>query len=153
MAGSKPVPDQCCLETMACSAQFCCCLCLYCEKHKRRTRLSCLHHHDHRRLQALLLPRRLLRDGQLEASQFRLEPYGEPASPCSSAYSFSAFIDVVYSSSASQCTVHAISRRAAALNDGSEKPMSTRAAGAGGSSSTMMRLYTSDDSPGLKVWV
>lgn len=43
------------------------------------------------------------------------------------------------------------SRRAAALNDGTEKPMSTRAAGAGGSSSTMMRLYTSDDSPGLKV--
>lgn len=73
--------------------------------------------------------------------------------PCSSAYPLSAFTDVVYSSSASQYTVHAISRRAAALNDGSEKPMSTRAAGAGGSSSTMMRLYTSDDSPGLKVWV
>ncbi|KAK9895300.1 Pre protein translocase Sec Sec61-beta subunit [Cystobasidium minutum MCA 4210] len=45
----------------------------------------------------------------------------------------------------------ALRRRAAALNDGTEKPMSTRAAGAGGSSSTMMRLYTSDDSPGLKV--
>jgi len=28
---------------------------------------------------------------------------------------------------------------------------STRAAGAGGSSNTMMRLYTADDSPGLRV--
>ncbi|KAL7006955.1 Arf guanine nucleotide exchange factor sbh1 [Cystobasidiomycetes sp. EMM_F5] len=45
----------------------------------------------------------------------------------------------------------ALRRRAAALNDGSEKPLSTRAAGAGGSSSTMMRLYTNDDTPGLKV--
>ncbi|TIA91813.1 hypothetical protein E3P99_00953 [Wallemia hederae] len=31
-----------------------------------------------------------------------------------------------------------------------EKPNSARAAGAGGSSSTMLKLYT-DDSPGLKV--
>ncbi|CAD6565635.1 MAG: Arf guanine nucleotide exchange factor sbh1 [Cyphobasidiales sp. Tagirdzhanova-0007] len=45
----------------------------------------------------------------------------------------------------------ALRRRAAALNEGTEKPLSTRAAGAGGSSSTMMRLYTSDDTPGLKV--
>ncbi|KAK3337420.1 Sec61beta family-domain-containing protein [Cercophora scortea] len=47
----------------------------------------------------------------------------------------------------------AIRRRAAA--DQKEKvanvrPNSTRAAGAGGSSSTMLRLYT-DESPGLKV--
>ncbi|KAF5231740.1 hypothetical protein FAUST_9094, partial [Fusarium austroamericanum] len=47
----------------------------------------------------------------------------------------------------------AIRRRAAA--DQKEKianarPSSTRAAGAGGSSSTMLRLYT-DESPGLKV--
>ncbi|KAJ9161447.1 hypothetical protein NKR19_g2207 [Coniochaeta hoffmannii] len=47
----------------------------------------------------------------------------------------------------------AIRRRAAA--DQKEKlanvrPTSTRAAGAGGSSSTMLRLYT-DESPGLKV--
>ncbi|MCJ1359776.1 MAG: Arf guanine nucleotide exchange factor sbh1 [Icmadophila ericetorum] len=47
----------------------------------------------------------------------------------------------------------AIRRKAAA--DRADKvanarPTSTRAAGAGGSSSTMLRLYT-DDSPGLKV--
>jgi hypothetical protein len=32
------------------------------------------------------------------------------------------------------------------------KPNSTRAAGAGGSSNTMLKLYT-DDSPGLRVYV
>ncbi|GAA97504.1 hypothetical protein E5Q_04182 [Mixia osmundae IAM 14324] len=43
-----------------------------------------------------------------------------------------------------------VRRRAAALKD-PNKPLSTRAAGAGGSSNTMMRLYTSDDTPGLRV--
>ncbi|GAA5865900.1 hypothetical protein JCM5296_005271 [Sporobolomyces johnsonii] len=45
-------------------------------------------------------------------------------------------------------------RRAAALTTGKkdgDAPGSARAAGAGGSSSTMMRLYTQDDNPGLKV--
>ncbi|GAA5968399.1 hypothetical protein JCM11641_007625 [Rhodosporidiobolus odoratus] len=44
-------------------------------------------------------------------------------------------------------------RRAAALTTagkGSDAPGSARAAGAGGSSNTMMRLYT-DEAPGLKV--
>ncbi|KZW01117.1 Pre protein translocase Sec Sec61-beta subunit [Exidia glandulosa HHB12029] len=40
-----------------------------------------------------------------------------------------------------------IRRRATAQAD---KPNSTRAAGAGGSSNTMLKLYT-DDSPGLRV--
>ncbi|KAJ9659141.1 Arf guanine nucleotide exchange factor sbh1 [Neophaeococcomyces mojaviensis] len=47
----------------------------------------------------------------------------------------------------------AIRRRAAADHKESVKnarPSSTRAAGAGGSSGTMLRLYT-DESPGLKV--
>lgn len=46
--------------------------------------------------------------------------------------------------------MHLRSRRAA----GSQvsKPNSTRAAGAGGSSGTMLKLYT-DDSPGLRVYV
>merc|ERR1711939_401822 len=47
----------------------------------------------------------------------------------------------------------AIRRRAAADHKESVKnarPASTRAAGAGGSSGTMLRLYT-DESPGLKV--
>ncbi|KIW70535.1 hypothetical protein PV04_02796 [Phialophora macrospora] len=47
----------------------------------------------------------------------------------------------------------AIRRRAAADHKESVKnarPTSTRAAGAGGSSGTMLRLYT-DESPGLKV--
>ncbi|KAI1610133.1 Sec61beta family-domain-containing protein [Exophiala viscosa] len=47
----------------------------------------------------------------------------------------------------------AIRRRAAADHKESVKnarPASTRSAGAGGSSGTMLRLYT-DDSPGLKV--
>ncbi|KZO90807.1 putative translocon subunit [Calocera viscosa TUFC12733] len=43
------------------------------------------------------------------------------------------------------------SRRAASSKDVAARPNSTRAAGAGGSSSTMMRLYTNDDSAGLKV--
>ncbi|GAA6063569.1 hypothetical protein JCM10212_003148 [Sporobolomyces blumeae] len=44
-------------------------------------------------------------------------------------------------------------RRAAALTAAGKDntPNSPRAAGAGGSSSTMMRLYTQDDNPGLKV--
>ncbi|KAL7271231.1 hypothetical protein RUND412_006020 [Rhizina undulata] len=41
----------------------------------------------------------------------------------------------------------AVNRAAQSAN---ARPASTRAAGAGGSSSTMMRLYT-DESPGLKV--
>ena len=45
-------------------------------------------------------------------------------------------------------------RRKAAADQASKvanaRPASTRAAGAGGSSSTMLRLYT-DESPGLKV--
>ncbi|KAH8813250.1 Sec61beta family-domain-containing protein [Xylogone sp. PMI_703] len=47
----------------------------------------------------------------------------------------------------------AIRRRAAADQKdklANARPSSTRAAGAGGSSSTMLRLYT-DESPGLKV--
>jgi len=47
----------------------------------------------------------------------------------------------------------AIRRKAAADRAdraSNSRPASTRAAGAGGSSSTMMRLYT-DESPGLKV--
>lgn len=47
----------------------------------------------------------------------------------------------------------AIRRRAAADQKekiANQRPNSTRAAGAGGSSSTMLRLYT-DESPGLKV--
>ncbi|KAA8910537.1 Sec61beta family-domain-containing protein [Sphaerosporella brunnea] len=47
----------------------------------------------------------------------------------------------------------AIRRRAAqdrAQKIASTRPSSTRAAGAGGSSSTMLKLYT-DESPGLKV--
>ncbi|KAK4057397.1 Arf guanine nucleotide exchange factor sbh1 [Microbotryomycetes sp. JL221] len=48
-----------------------------------------------------------------------------------------------------------IRRRAAALQSGSKKdvdaPQSMRAAGAGGSTSTMMKLYTQDENPGLKV--
>ncbi|GAA5901165.1 SEC61-beta family protein [Sporobolomyces salmoneus] len=43
-------------------------------------------------------------------------------------------------------------RRAAALTDKKDdSPNSPRAAGAGGSSGTMMRLYTQDDNVGLKV--
>ncbi|KAG8951389.1 Arf guanine nucleotide exchange factor sbh1 [Tulasnella sp. 424] len=41
-------------------------------------------------------------------------------------------------------------RRRAAGSEVSAKPNSTRSAGAGGSSNTMLRLYT-DDSPGLRV--
>lgn len=47
----------------------------------------------------------------------------------------------------------AIRRKAAADykdKTANQRPSSTRAAGAGGSSSTMLKLYT-DDSPGLKV--
>lgn len=53
-----------------------------------------------------------------------------------------------YYQRAHSCFYH--SRRAA----GSQvsKPNSTRAAGAGGSSGTMLKLYT-DDSPGLRVYV
>ncbi|SCV74459.1 BQ2448_8098 [Microbotryum intermedium] len=45
-------------------------------------------------------------------------------------------------------------RRAAALSPtkkDADAPQSLRAAGAGGSSSTMMKLYTQDENPGLKV--
>ncbi|GAA5943812.1 SEC61-beta family protein [Sporobolomyces koalae] len=44
-------------------------------------------------------------------------------------------------------------RRAAALaaDKKDDSPNSPRAAGAGGSTNTMMRLYTQDDNPGLKV--
>ncbi|KAI0315563.1 Pre protein translocase Sec Sec61-beta subunit [Amylostereum chailletii] len=41
-------------------------------------------------------------------------------------------------------------RRRAGASTAASKPNSTRAAGAGGSSNTMLRLYT-DDSPGLRV--
>ncbi|KAM0747283.1 hypothetical protein T439DRAFT_329032 [Meredithblackwellia eburnea MCA 4105] len=44
-----------------------------------------------------------------------------------------------------------IRRRAAALTPKKEDSGSLRAAGQGGSSSTMMRMYTNDDNPGLKV--
>lgn len=45
-----------------------------------------------------------------------------------------------------------IRRRAANLpSKQAERPNSTRAAGHGGSSNTMMRLYTQDDHVGLKV--
>ncbi|KAF8417231.1 Sec61beta family-domain-containing protein [Tirmania nivea] len=44
----------------------------------------------------------------------------------------------------------AIRRRNAADRAANARPASTRAAGAGGSSSTMLKLYT-DESPGLKV--
>ena len=44
----------------------------------------------------------------------------------------------------------ALRRRAAALGEDQGKVSSPRAAGAGGSNATMMRLYTSDESPGLK---
>lgn len=44
------------------------------------------------------------------------------------------------------------SRRAAGASSQEVKPNSSRAAGAGGSSNTMLKLYT-DDSPGLRVWV
>ncbi|KAF8915672.1 Sec61beta family-domain-containing protein, partial [Mucidula mucida] len=40
--------------------------------------------------------------------------------------------------------------RRRAANNTVSRPNSTRAAGAGGSSNTMLKLYT-DDSPGLKV--
>ncbi|EJD45461.1 Pre protein translocase Sec Sec61-beta subunit [Auricularia subglabra TFB-10046 SS5] len=40
--------------------------------------------------------------------------------------------------------------RRRATNQAANKPNSTRAAGAGGSSNTMLKLYT-DDSPGLRV--
>ncbi|EIM91032.1 Pre protein translocase Sec Sec61-beta subunit [Stereum hirsutum FP-91666 SS1] len=43
-----------------------------------------------------------------------------------------------------------IRRRAGASSAQVSKPNSTRAAGAGGSSNTMLKLYT-DDSPGLRV--
>jgi len=43
-------------------------------------------------------------------------------------------------------------RRRAAGNAPVSRPNSTRAAGAGGSSNTMLKLYT-DDSPGLRVYV
>lgn len=50
--------------------------------------------------------------------------------------------------------VRSIIRRRAAqsqsLKEASSRPAGTRAAGAGGSSGTMLRLYT-DDAPGLKV--
>jgi len=42
------------------------------------------------------------------------------------------------------------SRRAAGASSQEVKPNSSRAAGAGGSSNTMLKLYT-DDSPGLRV--
>ncbi|CAL1710959.1 unnamed protein product [Somion occarium] len=41
-------------------------------------------------------------------------------------------------------------RRRAAGSQAAAKPNSSRAAGAGGSSNTMLKLYT-DDSPGLRV--
>ncbi|KAG8854721.1 Arf guanine nucleotide exchange factor sbh1 [Tulasnella sp. 330] len=41
-------------------------------------------------------------------------------------------------------------RRRATAGAASTKPNSSRAAGAGGSSNTMLRLYT-DDSPGLRI--
>ncbi|EPT04855.1 Pre protein translocase Sec Sec61-beta subunit [Fomitopsis schrenkii] len=41
-------------------------------------------------------------------------------------------------------------RRRAAASTQAARPNSTRAAGAGGSSNTMLKLYT-DDSPGLRV--
>ncbi|KIM81250.1 hypothetical protein PILCRDRAFT_821711 [Piloderma croceum F 1598] len=43
-----------------------------------------------------------------------------------------------------------IRRRAAGASSQEVKPNSSRAAGAGGSSNTMLKLYT-DDSPGLRV--
>ncbi|PAV18009.1 Pre translocase Sec Sec61-beta subunit [Pyrrhoderma noxium] len=43
-----------------------------------------------------------------------------------------------------------VRRRAANSSQAVNKPNSARAAGAGGSSNTMLRLYT-DDSPGLRV--
>jgi protein transport protein SEC61 subunit beta len=45
-----------------------------------------------------------------------------------------------------------ISRRATNGTVDTSKPNSARAAGAGGSSNTMLKLYT-DDSPGLRVCV
>jgi hypothetical protein len=43
-------------------------------------------------------------------------------------------------------------RRRATTGSTVQKPNSSRAAGAGGSSNTMLKLYT-DDSPGLRVYV
>ena len=48
--------------------------------------------------------------------------------------------------------LHSSSRRRAAGSTQVSRPNSTRAAGAGGSSNTMLKLYT-DDSPGLRVCV
>ena len=48
-----------------------------------------------------------------------------------------------------------IRRRAAkdqSAKEAAMRPLGTRAAGAGGSNATMLRLYT-DDAPGLKVYV
>ncbi|KAF9025281.1 Pre protein translocase Sec Sec61-beta subunit [Hymenopellis radicata] len=45
---------------------------------------------------------------------------------------------------------HGAQIRRRAANNTTSRPNSTRAAGAGGSSNTMLKLYT-DDSPGLKV--
>ncbi|KAL5505076.1 SBH1 [Sanghuangporus vaninii] len=54
------------------------------------------------------------------------------------------------SSPAARTTPHGTAVRRRAASSQVAKPNSTRAAGAGGSSSTMLRLYT-DDSPGLRV--
>ncbi|KAK7423950.1 Arf guanine nucleotide exchange factor sbh1 [Neonectria punicea] len=76
-----------------------------------------------------------------------------PSSPDNGVAASGASINRPSSPSAPGGPRTAIRRRAAA--DQKEKianarPSSTRAAGAGGSSSTMLRLYT-DESPGLKV--
>ena len=48
------------------------------------------------------------------------------------------------------CLCYALFFRRRAAGSQVSKPNSTRAAGAGGSSNTMLKLYT-DDSPGLRV--
>ncbi|KAH6885825.1 Sec61beta family-domain-containing protein [Thelonectria olida] len=88
---------------------------------------------------------------QLPVSLIMSSP--RPASPVAGAAASGASVGRPSSPSIPGGPRTAIRRRAAA--DQKEKianvrPSSTRAAGAGGSSSTMLRLYT-DESPGLKV--
>ncbi|KXL46723.1 hypothetical protein M433DRAFT_63796 [Acidomyces richmondensis BFW] len=76
-----------------------------------------------------------------------------PSSPINSSPSTSSTIAHPASPKPPGGPATAIRRKAAADRDAkvaNARPASTRAAGAGGSSSTMLKLYT-DESPGLKV--
>lgn len=62
-------------------------------------------------------------------------------------------INIARTSADLLCPAFTPSRRAQTSNNAVEsRPNSTRAAGAGGSSNTMLRIYT-DDNKGLSVWV